>query len=104
MAVIIPGGVLVQHLGPIRSPRHDVQPVASLQGILAPRTRLVLRLQEGGGRLDAEQRARAHENWKVGVKRGRQTDVKKGRRKCRRRARREKEWTGIRGGCGQEKG
>lgn len=77
LAVIIPGGVFVQHFCPIWSPRHDIQPVASLQWVLAPRTRLMLCLQEGGGWLDAEQRARAHENWKVGVKRGRQKDVKK---------------------------
>lgn len=80
MAVIIPGGVLVQHLCPVRSPRHDIEPIASLQRVLAPRPRLMLRLQEGGGRLDAEQRARAHENWKVGVKRG-ETDVKKKRQR-----------------------
>lgn len=77
MVVIIPGGVFIQHFCPIRSPRHDIQSVTSLQWVLAPRTRLMLCLQQRGGWLDAEQRARAHENWRVGVKRGRQKDVKK---------------------------
>lgn len=68
LAVIIPGSVLVQHLRPVRRPRHDVQPVAGLQRVLAPRPRLMLRLQERGGRLDAEQGAGAHEDWRDGKK------------------------------------
>lgn len=60
LPVVVPRGVLIKHLGAVRRPRHDVEPVAGLQRVPAPRPRLVLRLQEGGGRLDAEQRAGAH--------------------------------------------
>jgi len=55
LAVVVPGGVLIQHFRPIWRPRHHVQPVVGLQRVLTPRPRLMLRLQERGGRLDVEQ-------------------------------------------------
>lgn len=72
LPVVIPGGIFIQHLCPIWCPRHDVEPVPGLQRVLTPRPRLMLRLQERGGWLDAEQWARTYKNWNAGVKRGRQ--------------------------------
>lgn len=86
LAVVVPGGVLVQHLGPVWRPRHDIQPVASLQRVLAPRPRLMLRLQERGGRLDAEQRAGAHENWEGETARCDKVEKEGARRRARREA------------------
>lgn len=77
LAIVAPGGVLVQNLGPVWRPRHDVQPVTRLKRVLTPRPRLMLRLQERGGRLDAEQWAGTHENWETEVRRGGKQDVRK---------------------------
>lgn len=55
----------------------------------------MLRLQERGRRLDAEQRAGTHENWKMGVRRGRQQDV---REKGREREQEEEEQGGEKSG------
>lgn len=81
LAVVVPRGVLIQHLCPVWCPRHDVQPVTGLQRVLTPRPRLMLRLKERWGRLDAEQWAGTHENWKTGVRKGRQQDARKKRKR-----------------------
>ena len=68
----------------------------------------MLRFQERGRRLDAEQRAGTHENWKMGVRRGRKQDVReKGRERGQEEEEEEeeggrKEWKDSGGRCGEK--
>lgn len=63
---VLPGGIFIQHVGAIGGPGHDVETVPRLQWVLAPRSRLVLRLLQGAGRLHPQQRPRTHKDWSRG--------------------------------------
>lgn len=66
MFEVFPGGVLVQHVGAIGGPGHDVQAIPRLQRVLTPRPCLVLRLLQGAGRLHPQQSPRTHKDWRRG--------------------------------------
>lgn len=63
---VFPGGILIQHVGAIGSPGHDVQTVPRLQRVLTPRPGLVLRLLQRAGRLHPQQCPRTHKDWHRG--------------------------------------
>lgn len=61
---VFPGGILIQHVGAIGGPGHDVQTVSRLQRVLAPRPCLVLCLLQRAGRLHSQQSPRTHKDWR----------------------------------------
>lgn len=60
---VFPGGILIQHVGAIGGPGHDVQAVPRLQRVLTPRPGLVLRFLQRAGRLYPQQCPRTHKDW-----------------------------------------
>lgn len=78
---VFPGGILIQHVGAIGGPGHDVQAVPRLQRVLTPRPGLVLRFLQRAGRLYPQQCPRTHKDWRGGGVLGHRGGEKGGKKK-----------------------